>query len=99
MWFSLWWGDNADIHHKYPFIQVKHDNFIENKSEDIIEYFESVCTKIYYPNAGEQWHNGLAESSNDSLVITVEPRLGKRTGIGAVLPSCKKCYVQYWDSS
>ncbi len=57
------------------------DNAGENKSQDIIDFFESVGVKNYFSTPCEQWQNGLPKSAINSIMlieqtVMVESRLG-----------------------
>jgi hypothetical protein len=45
------------------------DNAGENKSQEIVDFFESMGIKIYYSTAHEQWQNGLPESAINSIIL------------------------------
>jgi hypothetical protein len=66
------------------------DNAGENKSQEIIDFFESIGVKNYSSIAHEQWQNGLAESAINSIMmaartIRAESGLGGRFWFRAAL--------------
>jgi hypothetical protein len=78
-----WYSDIADLGQKHQLVVVMRDNAGENKSQEIIELFESVGVKNYFSTAHEQWHNGLAEAAINSIMmisrtVMVESGLGGR---------------------
>ena len=56
----LWYSDIADLRQKHKLVVVMCDNAGENKSQEIIEFFESMGVKNPFSTANEQWQNGLA---------------------------------------
>jgi len=78
-----WYSDIADLWQKHKLVVVMRDNAGENKSQEIIEFFESVGVKNYFSTAHEQWQNGLAEAAINSIMmisrtVMVESGLGGR---------------------
>ncbi len=55
-----WFSDIADLRQKHKFVIVMRENAGEDKSQEIIDSFESVGVKKYFSTAHEQWQNGLA---------------------------------------
>jgi metallophosphoesterase superfamily enzyme len=47
-----WYSDIADLRQKHKLVVVMRDNAGENKSHEIIEYFESIGVKNYFSTAG-----------------------------------------------
>ncbi len=45
------------------------DNAGENKSQEIVDIFESTGIKNYYSTAHEQWQNGLPEAAINSIMM------------------------------
>ena len=61
------------------------DNAGENKSQEVIYFFESMGVKNYYNTVHEQWQNGLPEAAINSVMmlsrrIMVESGLCRRVG-------------------
>ena len=88
-----WYSDIADIRLKHKLVVVMRDNAGENKSQDIIDFFESVGAKKYFSTGYEQWQNGLPESAINSIMliartVMVESGLGGRFWFKAALAGC-----------
>ena len=78
-----WYSDIADLRQKHKLVVVMRDNAGENKSQELIDFFESVGVKNYFSTAHEQWQNGLAEAAINSIMmisrtVMVESGLGGR---------------------
>ena len=76
------------------------DNAGENKSQAIIDFFESVGVKNYFSTLHEQWQNGLAESTINSIMIIsstimVESGLGGRFWFKAALAAVEARNATY----
>ena len=59
------------------------DNAGENKSKEIMKYFDSVGVRNHYSTRYEQWQNELAEEAINSIMrlastVMAESRLGGR---------------------
>ena len=72
-----WYGYIADLRQKHTLVVVMRDNAGENKSKEIMEFFDSVgVTSIFYfstmSTSYEQWQNGLAEAA----IISPRPPRG-----------------------
>ncbi len=48
-----WFSDSADLKQKHELVTVVRDNAGENKSQEIIDFFESVGVKNYFSTAHE----------------------------------------------
>ncbi len=64
-----WFSDIADLRQKHKLAVVMRDNAGENKSQEIVDFFESVGVKNYFSTAHEQWQNGLAEAAINSIMM------------------------------
>ena len=78
-----WYSDIADLRQMHTLLVVMRDNAGENKSQEIIEFFESVGVKNYFSTAREQWQNGLTKAAINSIMmisrtVMVESGLGGR---------------------
>ena len=78
-----WYSDIADLRQMHKLVVVMRDNAGENKSQEIIEFFESVGVKNYFSAAREQWQNGLTKAAINSIMmisrtVMVESGLGGR---------------------
>ncbi len=85
---------------KHKLVVVMRDNAGENKSHEIIEYFESIGVKNYFSTANEQWQNGLPESAINSIMmlsrtIMAESELGGRFWFKSALAGCEARNVTY----
>jgi hypothetical protein len=88
-----WFSGIADLRQKHKLVIVMLDNAGENKSQEIIDFFESVGRKNYFSTAHEQWQNGLAEVPINSIMMTsrtimAESGLGGRFWLKAALEAC-----------
>ena len=95
-----WYSDIADLRQKHKLVVVMRDNAGENKSHEIIEYFESIGVKNYFSTAHEQWQNGLPESAINSIMmlsrtIMAESGLGGRFWFKSALAGCEARNVTY----
>jgi hypothetical protein len=75
-----WYSDLRTMHR---LVVVVSDNAGENRSQEIKEFFESKGIRNHFSTAREQWQNGPAESTIDSIMliartVTVESGLGGR---------------------
>ena len=80
------------------------DNVGENKSQEIIEFFESMGVKNYFSTANEQWQNGLAEAAINSIMmisgtVVVESGLGGRFWFKSALAAIDACNATYKNES
>ena len=53
-----WYGDIADLRQKHTLFVVMRDNAGENKSKEIMEFFDSVGVRNHFSTSYEQWQNG-----------------------------------------
>ena len=70
------------------------DNMGENKSQEVVDFFESMGVKNYYSTSHEQWQNGLPESAINSVMmlsrtIMVESGLGGRFWFKSACVGCR----------
>ncbi len=63
-----WYRDIADLLAKHKLVVSVRDNAGENKSRDIKDFFESVGVLNHFSSAHEQWQNGPAEASINSIM-------------------------------
>jgi hypothetical protein len=95
-----WFSDIADLRQKHKLVIVMLDNAGKNKSQEIIDFFESVEVKNYFSTAHEQWQNGLEKSVINSIMmaartIMAESGLGSRFWFRAALAACDACNATY----
>ncbi len=63
-----WYSDIAELRDMRNLLVVMRDNAGENRSREIIEFFESRGIRSYFSTPYEQWQNGQGESSINSLM-------------------------------
>ena len=76
------------------------DNTGENKSQEIVDFFESMGVKNYYSSSQEQWQNGIPEAAINSVmmlsrIIMMESGLGCRFWFKSALTRCEVWNVTY----
>ncbi len=77
-----WYTDIADLRAKHRLVVVVSDNAGENKSQEVKELFESKRIRNHFSIPREQWQNGTAESTMNSILliartVMVESGLGQ----------------------
>jgi len=95
-----WYSDIADLRQKHKLLVVMRDNAGENKSQEVVDFFESMGVKNYYSTSHEQWQNGLPESAINSVMmlsrtIMVESGLGGRFWFKSACVGCQARNVTY----
>ena len=65
---NKWYSDIAELCETHTLLVVMRDNAGENKSKEIVEFLESYGIENRYNTPYEQWQNGQAESSINSLM-------------------------------
>jgi hypothetical protein len=95
-----WYSDIAILRQKHKLLVVMRDNADENKSQEVVDFFESMGVKNYYSTSHEQWQNGLPEAAIHSVMmlsrtITVESGLGGRFWSTSVVTGCETRNVTY----
>jgi hypothetical protein len=78
-----WYSDIADLRTKHRLVVVVRNNAGGNKSQEVKEFFESKGIWNDFSTAREQWQNGPAESTINSIMliprtVMVESGLGGR---------------------
>jgi hypothetical protein len=73
----------AKLRARHILMVCMRDNACENKSKEIMEFFESVGVQNHFSTSHEQWRNGAAESTINSIMfiartVIVESGLGGR---------------------
>ncbi len=76
------------------------DNAGENKSQEVVDFFESMGVKNYYSTMHEQWQNGLPECAINSVMmlsrtIIVESQLSGRFWFKSACVGCQARNVTY----
>ena len=64
-----WVAETADIQKNHPTLVVVRDNAGENTSKKLNDYFTERGIKNYFSTPYEQWRNGLAEASVNSVTM------------------------------
>jgi hypothetical protein len=64
-----WFAEIAELRAKHPLLMVMRDNSGENTSKELNDFFTDNGVKNYYSTPYEQWQNGLAESSINSITM------------------------------
>ena len=87
---KTWYSDISELRQLHELLVVIRDNAGENKSRELKDFFESHGIRSYFSTAYEQWQNGLAESSINSLMTgaratMVESGLGGRFWFSAAM--------------
>ena len=62
-----WVAETADIQKDNPILVVVRDNAGENTSKELNDYFTECGIKSYFSTLYEQWQNGQAEASVNSV--------------------------------
>ena len=60
--------DIAVLRQTHTLLVVMRDTASENKSQEVIDSFESMGVKNYYSTSHEQWRNGLPEAAINSVM-------------------------------
>ena len=79
-----WFAEIADIHQKFPLLSVVLDKAGENTSKELNDFFTKNGVKNYFSTPYEQWQNGLAESSFNSITILARTVMAE-SGMGVPL--------------
>jgi hypothetical protein len=95
-----WYSDIADLRQKHKLLVVMRDNAGENKSQEVVDFFESMGVKNYYSTSHEQWQNGLPGSAINSVMmlsrtIMVESGLDGRFWFKSACVGCQARNVTY----
>ena len=95
-----WYSDIAVLRETHTLLVVLRDNAGENKSKEIIEFFESMGVENRYATPYEQWQDGQAESSINSLMtlarsVMVESGLGGQFWFSAAMAAKDARNVTY----
>ncbi len=84
----------------HKLLVVMRDNAGENRSREIVEFFESKGIRSYFSTLYEQWQNGQGESSINCLMalarsVMVESGLGGQFWISAAIAAKDARNVTY----
>jgi transposase InsO family protein len=77
------YSDHADPQAKHKFLLLVRDNTSEYKSEEMMQFLESKGIRSHFSTPKEQWQNGAAESTLNSIMmiartVVAESGLGGR---------------------
>jgi hypothetical protein len=93
-----WVSDIADLRQKHKLVIVMRDHAGENKSQKIIDFFESVGlgVKNYFSTANEQWQNGLTESAINLIMMAARTIMAELILVQGSISGtrCSQCYLQ-----
>jgi hypothetical protein len=64
-----WYSDIDNLRAKHRLVVVVRDNASENKSQEVKEFFESKGIRNHFSTPREQWQNGPAESTINSIML------------------------------
>jgi hypothetical protein len=63
-----WYSDIADLRQKYQRVIFMRDNAGDTKSQDIIDFTESIWVMYGFSTPCKQWQNGLIKSALNSVM-------------------------------
>ncbi len=75
-------GDIADLWTKHKLVVLMRDNASEFKSEEMMQFLESKGIHSHFSTPKEQWQNGAAESTINSIMM-IERTVMAKSGLGA----------------
>ena len=86
-----WYADTADLRTKHRVVVLMRDNASEYKSEEMMQFLESKGIRSHFSTPKEQWQNGAAESTINSIMMSArtvmaESGLGDRFGSKQQMP-------------
>jgi hypothetical protein len=64
-----WYSKIVVLRRKHKLLVVMRNHAGENKSQEIIDFFESMVIRNYFSTANEQWQNELTESAINSIMM------------------------------
>ena len=76
-----WYSDIADLRTKHKLVVLMRDNASEYKSEEMMQFLESKGIRSHFSIPKEQWQNGAAESTINSIMMTVRTVMAE-SGLG-----------------
>ena len=77
-----WYADIADLRTKHKLVVVlMRDNASEYKSEEMMQFLESRGVRSHFSTPKEQWQNGAAESTINSIMMTARTVMAE-SGLG-----------------
>ena len=87
-----WYSDIAELRNMHKIYVVTAEKSGENSSKEIREFLESKGIQNYFSTPYEQWQNGQAESSVNSLMklgrsVMVESGLGGQFWFSSMMPA------------
>ncbi len=87
-WYSH--GDIVDLRTKHKMVVLLLDNASQHESEELMQFLESKGFRSHFSTPKEQWQNGAAESTINSIMmiartVMAESGLGERFRFKAAL--------------
>ena len=78
-----WYADTADLRTKHKVVVLMRDNASEYKSEEMMSFLESKGIRSHFstPKDSEQWQNGAAESTINSIMMIARTVMAE-SGLG-----------------
>ena len=82
-----WHGDVSDLRAEHKSVVLIRDNAAKYKSGKIMKFLDSKGVTCHFSTPNEQWQNGTAESTINSImlvsrIVMVEPGPGGQSGSG-----------------
>ena len=65
-----WYADTADLRTKHKVVVLMRDTASEYKSEEMMSFLESKGIRSHFSTPKEQWQNGAAESTINSIMMS-----------------------------
>ena len=76
-----WYADTADLRTKHKVVVLMRDNASEYKSEEMMQFLESKGIRSHFSTPKEQWQNGAAESTINSIMMSARTVMAE-SGLG-----------------
>ena len=83
-----WYADTADLRTKHKVVVLMRDNASEYKSEEMMSFLESKGIRSHFSTPKEQWQNGAAESTINSIMMSARGLI--QVGVNVTVPGKKK---------
>ncbi len=77
-----WYNDIADLRTKHKLVVLMRDNASEYKSEEMMQFLESKGIHSHFSTPKEQWQNGAAESTINSIMIIARTGMAESGLVG-----------------
>ena len=76
-----WYSDIADLRTTYKLVVLMLDNASEYKSEEMMQFLESKGNRSHFSTPKEQWHNGAADLTINSIMMIARTVMAE-SGLG-----------------